>query len=499
MLTSSHSVDWRPWGAEAFAEAEAEQRAVLLSVGVSWSLGCAQMLRTTYCDRSVLDLIDRRFIPIWVDADDRPDINDRYNLGGWPTTAFLTSDGQFLGGQTFTESGRMADLLQQVADAYASRLPELAAGTTSQRHTASADSVAADSPRLAHHLDGWLIPHLWDAFDQEYGGFGRAAKRIDEAALLLALTGCRGRDDTLCAMATRTLDAMGWGGMFDEVGGGVFRYAVRRDWTQPHVEKLLSVNASALRLFLEAWNVTGDGRYRDRAADVLRYVSNTLADHTGGGFFGSQQADDLYYAAEPREQSKLHPPSVDRVLYAGANSQMARAYFRVAELMDDGTLLDFAVRTVERVLGETYARGQGIRHRVDAPHPVRGLLEDHVSVSEVLLKAYTATDRDVYLDLAQESMLYAARALTDRRSGAFVDRTVVEGDVGLLRQPITPFGLNCRAAGVLARLGQAAGRSDLWEQARVVLASQTNVVRSRGVEAAEYALALQAIGLSEPS
>jgi hypothetical protein len=498
MPDPSHAVDWRPWGPEAFDTAGADQRPVLLGVGVSWSLGCAQMLRTTYRDPAVLELIERHFIPVWVDAEERPDINDRYNLGGWPTTAFLTSDGQILGGQTFTESNRMVDLLRQVSDAYAARQEELAPGPP-QPPPASAQPTPEGPPRIARHLEAWLGEYLRDAFDPAHGGFGRAAKRIDEAPLLLALAGCRGEDSAMCQMATQTLDAIGWGPLFDDVDGGVFRYAEGRDWSQPHVEKLLGVNAGALRLFLEAWDATGDRRYRDRALEVLRYVRETLADHSHGGFFASQQADDLYYEAEPADRSRLRPPSVDRVLYTGANSQMARAYLRAAELLDDGSLLDFAVLTVERVVGQSYARGEGIGHRVDTDQPLRGLLDDQVSVSEVLCEVYAATDRDVYLDLAQELMLFATRSLSDGRSGALVDRAVAADDVGLLRHPITPFALNCRAARMLARLGHMAGRADLREQAGIVLASQTSTALLKGVEAAEYVLALQALGPSEPS
>ena len=500
MSELSNAVEWRPWGPEAFAKADSDQRPVLLSVGVSWSLGCAQMLRTTYCDEAVLELIERHFVPVWVDADDRPDINERYNLGAWPTTAFLTSDGQLLGGQTFTEPDRMVTLLRQVATAFAAHRHELPADANASRSlTSSTQPTSVAAPTLDRHSEDWLIAYMREAFDPEHGGFGRAAKRIDESALLLALTRCRSEDRSLCEMATRTLDAVGWGPLFDDVHGGVFRYAERRDWTQPHMEKLLGVNAGALHLFLEAWDVMGDPRYRDRATDVLHYVGETLADHQHGGFFNSQQADDLYYAAEAADRAELRAPSVDRVLYTGANAQMARAYLRAAEMLGDSSLLDFAILTLERVIGETYERGQGIGHRVDGPQPVRGLLADQVAASELLLAAHRATDRDVYLDLAQELMLYAMRALRDSRSGAFVDRAVATDDVGLLRHPMSPFALNCRAAHVMVRLGHAAGRSDFREQARAVLASQAGAARSRGVEAAEYVLALRAVCLPEPS
>ena len=454
------------------------------------------MLRTTYRDDVVRELVDRHFIPVWVDADDRPDINDRYNLGGWPTTAFLTPDGQLLGGQTFTEPARMAALLHRVAGAYAARRTEFSSGANPPRDASASTEESRPAPKLDPTIEGWLIAHLRDAFDATHGGFGSAAKRIQESPLLLVLARCHGGDGSLRDVATDTLDAIGWGPLFDDVEGGVFRFAERRDWSQPHVEKLLSVNASAVRIFLDGWFVFKEPRYRDRAIEVIRYATATLVEHSNGGFWASQLADDVYYAATTAERRMLEAPPVDRAVYSGANGEMARAFVRGAELLEDSSLLECAVTALERV-GETYQRGQGVAHRVDDPNGVRGLLVDQVAVSEALYEAYRATDRDVYLDLAQELMLFAMRALWNARAGAFVDRVVAAEDVGLLRHTITPFALNCRAAHLLARLGRDTNRSDFQERARVALASQTTAARTHSVDAASYVLALQDVYLPE--
>ena len=489
MAESSDSLDWRPWGHEAFAQAGADQKPVLLTVGATWSLGCAEMLRTTYRDQAVRALVARHFIPVWVDADDRPDINDRYNLGGWPTTAFLTPDGQLLGGQTFTEPTRMAALLERVASAYAERRAELSSPAGPPPSTATSTSGSDSAPALDLTLERWLAAHLRDAFDPTQGGFGRASKRIQEAPLRLVLARCHGGDQSMRDVAIRTLDAIGWGPLFDDVEGGVFRYAERRDWGQPHVEKLLSVNASAVQIFLDGWVVFSAPRYRDRAVQVIQYVTRTLVDRSKGGFFASQFADDVYYGATTAERRMLESPPVDRAVYTGANSEMARACVRGAELLGDSSLLECAVTTLERVF-ETYQRGQGVAHQVGDPNAVRGLLADQVPVGEALYDVYRATDRDVYLDLAQELMLFAMRALWNARAGAFIDRVVAADDVGLLRQTITPFALNCRAAHLLARLSRDGERADFRERARAVLASQSKVARAHSVNAASYVLAL---------
>jgi uncharacterized protein YyaL (SSP411 family) len=489
MTELSGLLDWRSWGGEAFAQAGADQKLVLLTVGVAWSFECAEMLRTTYQDEAVRDLIDRHFIPIWVDADERPDINDRYNFGGWPTTAFLTPDGQLLGGQTCTEPIRMVALLERVGSAYATHRGALSSSVRSLPTTVVSPRDSGSAPELDLNLERWLVAHLREAFDPTHGGFGRASKRIQEAPIRLILARCHAGDVSMRDVATDTLDAIGWGPLFDNVEGGVFRYAERRDWGQPHVEKLLSVNASAVQVFLDGWVVFNESRYRERAIQVIRYVTETLGDRSNGGFFASQFADNMYYEATMAERRMLESPPLDPAVYAGANSEMVRACVRGAELLGDPSLLECAVTTLERVV-ETCQRGQGVAHQVDDPNAVRGLLADQVAVSEALYDVYRATDLDVYLDLAQECMLFAMRTLWSVSAGAFVDRVVTDDDVGLLRHTITPFALNCRAAHVLARLSRDGGRADFRERARAALASQTKVARTHSVDAASYLLAL---------
>ncbi len=428
---SSNSVDWQPWGREAFAQADVEQKPVLLTVGATWSLG----------------------------------------------------------GQTFTEPTRMATLLERVATAYAARCAELGSPVDLTPSTVASTGDAASASEFDLNLERWLAIHLREAFDPTHGGFGRASKRIQESPLRLVMSWCYGGDESMRDVATQTLDAIGWGPLFDDVEGGVFRYAERRDLGQPHVEKLLSVNASAIQVFLDGWVVFNEPRYRDRAVRVIEYATGTLVDRSNGGFFANQFADDVFYGATPAERKMLESPPVDRAVYAGANSEMVRACVRGAELLGDSSLLECAVRALERVL-ETFQRGHGVTHQVGDPNAVRGLLADQVAVSEALYDAYRATDRDVYLDLAQELMLFAMCTLWNTGAGAFVDRVVAEDDVGLLRQTITPFALNCRAAHLLARLSRDGERADFRKRARATLASQTKVARTHSINAASYVLAL---------
>ena len=491
MDDQSNRVAWLSWGRDAFARAHADQRPILLVVGAAWCRWCADMLRTTYRDPVVAQLIDSGFVPIWVDADRRPDINERYNLGGWPTTVFLTPAGQILGGETYVGPQRMATLLRQVAAAFLAGHHETAShGSKDAEGSAASPDGAAD---LDVGLETWLSDHVLDEFDAEHGGFGTRSKRIHTAALQFALRKCKEGDARLREVATRTLDAMGWGGLYDDADGGVFRYCEGRDWTAPSVEKLLTVNANALRLFLEGWSVLGEARYRDRAKDLLRYVTAALMDHADGGFFASQYADEHYYASDPSVRLALGVPRVDRSVYADATAQMVTAFVPAAEVFEDPSLLDFAVTSLERVVVDTYERGDGIAHHVDDDGAVRGLLVDHVLVGDALLDLYQATDREAYLDMAHELMLFVVRALADTAAGGFVDRVIAADDVGLLAEPIKPFGINCEAARVLARLSRLTDDDTHRQRAVATLASQTASARSHGVDAAFYVLALREV------
>ena len=492
-MDRADGIAWLPWSRDTFARAQADQAPVLLSIGASWCRWSAEMLRTTYRDLTVCQLVERRFMPVWVDADRRPDISERYHLGGWPTTAFLTPTGRLLGGETYVDAGRMAMLLTQVADAFASRREEL----LTQPQPVRPDTEAAPEipAHLADDLEAWLVRHLSEQFDPSHAGFGSQSKRVLAPALRFALLRFQEGDTALGEVASRTLDAIGWGGLYDDVEGGVFRYCAGRDWTAPSVEKLLGVNADTLELLLDGWSVLGDSRYRDRAAGLIRYVRNTLIDRKPGGFFASQSADETYYAADAAERQGLTTPQVDRSVYADSTAKMVMAYVHAAEVFDDSSLLEFAVTSLERVMLDTYQRGNGVGHHLDDDQSVRGLLVDQVAVSDALLDLYQATDRDAYLDLAQELMLFAGRTLWDAERGGFVDRAVAEDDVGLLREPVAPFGENCDAARVLARLGRVVDGHDFGKQAAAALASQVTAVPAQGVNAAPWVLASRELRL----
>tara|TARA_Y100000588_G_scaffold281302_1_gene298359 strand:- start:889 stop:2388 length:1500 start_codon:yes stop_codon:yes gene_type:complete len=485
--SSSEAVRWLPWGNEAFKRARIERLPVLLAIGAAWCQGCARMLGTTYRDKFVCELIHENFIPIWVDTDLRPDINERYNLGGWPTTAFLSPAGQLLGGETFVDVSRMVTLLQEVSLTFQRKYREIE--TVSLISKPSCEAVHEFSAaKEIQALIGWYESCLIEHYDQVHGGFDASPKRVHPAAVQFMLTRVSSGDSSLRQMALKTLDAIGWGELFDDVSGGVFRYCAGEAWTDPQYEKLLSVNASVLDLFLEGWLVLGEDRYRDRAQDVIRYVSATLSDHVEGGFFSSQYANEDYYRLEADFREKSDVPFVDQAVYADGTAEMSAAYVRAAEIFNDPSLLQFAVASMERVVGTSYERGRGIAHDVNQGQVIRGLLRDQVLVSGTLIHLYEATDREVYLDLAQELIRYVLRVFLDQDSGGLFDRVSHQNDIGLMREVMKPLEINCAAVRVLVSLGEITSNAEFHERATALLFSQVQIAKKQGIGAGSFAV-----------
>jgi len=276
---------WLDWSAEAFDRAAAARKPVLLSLVTAWSDECATMDATTYAHPGVESLVDDRFIAIRVDADRRPDINERYNLGGWPTTVFLTERGDPLSGGTYFDASQMMTALQEVADAYRDRSDEISARSARLRAVRSAQASSRDvdyDPRTAIADFRSL---LFERFDALNGGFGSAPKLPHPHALLFALSMGGNGDRELAAMAEVTLRRLQ--GLWDAGSGGFFRYADGSDWTRPGTGKTLEDNAALLHVYVEAALRLRHAEWLEHASAIVRWVRDAMGDAARGGFFNA--------------------------------------------------------------------------------------------------------------------------------------------------------------------------------------------------------------------
>lgn len=301
-------IRWRAWDDDAFRAAQAEDKPILLGISAVWCHWCHVMDETSYSDDQVIQLLNDRFITIRVDNDQRPDINARYNAGGWPTTAFLTPGGEVMAAMTYVPPEQMRDVLQQVSGYYKDNkqtIDERIAQIMQSRDEAMR-SASGSEDALSDQILRDVLHTCADAYDPVFGGFGNEPKFPHTDAIDLLLHAyLRDDDRDALHMARKTMDYMCRGGTYDQEWGGCYRYSTKRDWSVPHYEKMLEDNALLLRNLLKLYRITGDELHRRYIDFTIAYLDTWLSDAETGVFYGSQDADEEFYPPAGRGAQKL--------------------------------------------------------------------------------------------------------------------------------------------------------------------------------------------------
>jgi len=324
---ADNPVDWYPWGPEAFEVARTTDRPILLSVGYSACHWCHVMAHESFEDTETAELVNRLFVNVKVDREERPDVDAVYmeatqamtGHGGWPMTVFMDHDGRpFFCGTYFPKTRRgngptFMQLCEAIDDAWRHRrdgVEDQADQLTEHLRRRPNLTVDGNRPRIEALARAEAI--LIGQHDHRWGGFGGAPKFPQSMSLdfLLRQHLRTGSSDAL-GTALHSLDAMCAGGIYDHLGGGFARYSVDEAWLVPHFEKMLYDNALLLRPYLHAWQLTGNASYRRVVEETISYLLRDLR-HPAGGFFSAEDADSLD-ATGHSEEGTFYVWSLDEV------------------------------------------------------------------------------------------------------------------------------------------------------------------------------------------
>jgi uncharacterized protein YyaL (SSP411 family) len=400
---------WRPWGAAAFAQAQAEDKPILLDIGAVWCHWCHVMDRESYENAETAALINQHFVAVKVDRDERPDVDARYQAavsaitgqGGWPLTVFLTPDGRpYFGGTYIPPDDRygrpgFGQVLTALAQVWRERRDEaLETAISAMAAIEHNESFSGRGGELTLALVDKIATSILKQFDPQNGGFGTQPKFPHPGALDLLLEVAKNRDIQQAELAfCTTLEKMAQGGVYDQLAGGFHRYSVDERWRVPHFEKMLYDNTELLRNYLHGFQSLGREDFRSTASEIVGWLETAMSDRELGGFYASQDAD--------------------------------------INLDDDGDYftwtLDELLQTAELSPEEAQiaVRFWDIRELGDMRHdPARNVLHLSQSVAEVAAEMGRSVEEVRALVEAARRKLLATRAL---RPAPFIDRTLYTG------------------------------------------------------------------------
>ncbi|EMA45859.1 DUF255 domain-containing protein [Halococcus saccharolyticus] len=457
-------VEWREWGAAAFDEARERDAPILCNLRAHWCRECREMDRTAYASPTVAANLNDGFVPVRVDVDRRPRVRERYNMGGFPSTVFLTPSGELITGATYLGADGLRQVLERVRTAWNENGEE--AGRVPRELRDADPPAGALSPAIEAHMEREIAA----AFDEEFGGWGTGPKFPLAPAIEFALT----RDPD---RAFRTLEAIRTH-LHDTYAGGFFRYAVERDWGDRQTEKTLDTNAGLCRTFAAAARY--DDEYADPAVRTAEFLTTTLA--SGDGFAASQAGDEAYYGLPPSDREAADSPPIDDTVLAGANGLAIDALLETHAVIGHEGARRGAERGLSQLLDSLVEDGRVLHYRDGNTAGPHGVLADQARVLGALTSAVQVLGDD-WLAPAERIAEYT---IAERREGdSFLDGP--EDGSGLLSRPLRPLGTNVTIADALYELGVLTGEDRYHEIARETLAAFAGAHDRLGIEVAGYA------------
>jgi uncharacterized protein YyaL (SSP411 family) len=490
------AVAWRTWSEHTLEVAREVDRPIFLFLTNPWNTMGRIMDANTFPDPRVWATLRDLFIPVRVDVDRRPDILERFGGGGLPSVAIVMPSGESLylrsprgsyvrAAGTYFSAEDLYHYLRSIADYYRDnralldiKIDDIVKRFQREENTASAP--------LDYEVVETVFSALNERFDRTHAGFGLTPKVPDAQALLLCWHVARMQGDKDARdMGLRTLRAIWDSPLHDEVEGGVFRFAMDRDWGSPRYEKVLDVNARLLESMAEGLLATGE-RWLDKAvreqADFLieRFV------HPQGGLMRAQGAGDpfgSYFQLSRRKRSRAEPPPLHPLRIVSWNARAASALLRAHVATGEVRYREVALEVLNFLLKTCKTGSRGMAHYYDGRAQMLGLLVDQIATARALLDAYAVMGQSLYL-LEAGNLITAVRGLYRHESSpTFIDRFQDPRLRGALRRPDRDLIENAELAMVMLELSALTDDDLLAGEAQQVLetfADQASLFGSYG-------------------
>ena len=461
-------INWLPYKKESLQRAEQEKKPIFLHISAKWSIYCKKMKENVLDDPKISEIINKNFIPIFIDRDERPDIDSVYQKAsyiigqgsGWPLNLFLIPDGKPFAGFTYKSNEKkdyFKTMIEKALELYQTNQEKISTRAQVIIDAIKPIEVTPSDIReeIIHNPEEDILKEM----DFEFGGFKKTPKfpAFAHIDLLIWRYWIKNKPWVFNGIE-KTLKGMVSGGIYDHIEGGFHRYCIDKQWLIPHFEKLAVDNAWHIINFLDAFKILKDSFYREIAMETIDYMIKNL--FSKDGFFcASQFADEYYYTWEEKELMEIsdltitlvnqkamidgrfiligrdrelikglrekfilkrkqkNAPPVDNTLFCFVNGICADAFIKAWRAIKDKNLLNVALKSIENTLSHLFIGEKLYRTTEDIPV----LIDDYAYMISALLSAYEVTAEDKYLQRALKLMDLAMENLWDMQKGGFFD------------------------------------------------------------------------------
>ena len=482
------ALDWASWDDDPLTRAGDEDKIVLLFLGPAWCRFTREMCESTFRDPKIIRAVQQDFVPVLVDADRRPDLDSRYNMGGWPTVSFVSPEGELIAGENFMTAQELLPLLGKVCSYYRKHREDIAAGIEIQWKPGRI--AEREEPTLDPDLADEVIASMLEKFDHRFGGWGSTQKFAHPESLDFALVQySRTSDERMSEVVRLTLTNMMEGGIHDSIEGGFFRYSTTPDWRVPHYEKVLDNNALRLSCFTEAYQVFGDKGYKKAAEGIVDWMLTIMRDPETGALCGSQGDSEAYFGKDAEGRKRVESPILDKTIYTNWNAMAIFSLLKASVVLERPEIREQAMEILGFLMDRLYSEREGMYHYWDGTYHLPGFLSDQAYMIRTLIAAsQCAGDADLLLPAERLADLLLEKHRAP--GGGFYDLPESGHNRGALRKRNRSILENSVLAEALTRLAYLSHSAKYRTVAEETLLAFSNDYREYGYFVAGYARAV---------